>query len=123
MSGTQGQNSIILLHKICGIALCNCLSGVTLGETLVLATFGGRAIAANSIVTMPNMIPTFARTSCEADIADRTMVAVSSAHYYLGGISRLEVVRHWCGGKAIDRILTIIPLGCKAIAVDSPFAM
>ena len=102
MSGTQGQNSIILLHKIHGIAVCNCLGGVPIGETLVLATFGGRAIAANSIVTMPNLIPTFARTSCEADIADRTMVAVSSAHYYLGGISRLEVVRPWYGGRAMN---------------------
>ena len=104
MSGTQGQNLIILLAKINGTiilvrkavdktldtAVFGCFGGAAVSEILVLITFGGKAIAANSIAAMPHLMPTIAMTSCKADIVDRTLVVISSAHYCLGGISCLR---------------------------------
>ena len=92
-------------------------------QILALVIFGGRAIAANSFTELALIAPKLAMTSCKADIVDRTLVVISSADYYLGVISCFVVVSRCRGGTAFDRILTIIPFGCKAIAVDLFTAM
>ena len=82
MSGTQGQNLIILLAKINGTiilvrkavdktldtAVFGCFGGAAVVEILALVMFGCRAIAANSVTAMSHLVPTIAMTSCKADI-------------------------------------------------------